>query len=73
MAIKYVEIELLDLLNSRLLCLFQKEASGRCLFPKLNGVQVVGGSNPLPRLLVRYKDLLAPDGVGYHQDNRVLS
>jgi hypothetical protein len=26
---------------------FEKEASGRCLFYQLYGVQVVGGSNPL--------------------------
>jgi len=30
-----------------------------------NGVQVVGGSNPLTPILLRYTDLLAPAGVSY--------
>ena len=30
---------------------FEKEASGRCLFYQLPGVQVVGGSNPLTPML----------------------
>jgi hypothetical protein len=29
----------------------EKEASGLCLFHKLHGVQVVGGSNPLTPIL----------------------
>jgi len=37
----------------------RKEASGLCLFPRLHGVQVVGGSNPLtPTMILNRRILL---------------
>ena len=43
----------IDFILCALYSYWRKEASGRCLFHKLYGVQVVGGSNPLTPISVQ--------------------
>lgn len=39
---------------------FRKEASGLCLFHKLHGVQVVGGSNSLTPISIQIQRFVRP-------------